>query len=152
MISIRPMRWWDIEIVADIEQTCFPHDTWSVEQFWQELAQHTRRYFVAVDGDDVIGYAGAFVLEPDSDVQTIAVSPHARGRGVGRRLLRELIHGAESGGATSMILEVRDDNDDALGLYRAFDFDIISRRRSYYPDGGDALILQRRPLRSGDLP
>lgn len=148
MIDIRPMRWWDIEPVASIERECFPSDTWTVEQFWQELAQPTRRYFVATDDRRVVGYAGAFVLPPDSDVQTIAVSQSARSRGVGRALLAELVTAARAGGATAMMLEVRDDNDDALGLYGAFGFAVIARRSAYYPDGGDALILQRRPLGS----
>ena len=85
---IRAMRWWDIPQVHDIEVECFPDDSWSIDQFWRELAGATREYLVAVDEDHaVVGYAGVFVLAPDSDLQTVAVRPDRRGRRIGRELL-----------------------------------------------------------------
>jgi len=146
MIEIRTMRWWDIAQVHELEQRCFPRDTWSVEQFWTELAQPTRRYQVVASDDWIVGYCGIFILAPDSDIQTLAVAEDQRGRGVGRQLLDAAIASAASAGARSMTLEVRADNDAALTLYEGRGFAIVSRRSSYYPDGSDALILQLRPL------
>lgn len=146
MITVRRMRWWDVATVHRLEMQCFPLDSWSLEQFWQELGQPTREYVVAEDGSSIVGYAGAFVLSPDSDVQTIAVDPAVRGRGIGEQLLEHLISTASDQGATGMVLEVRSDNSSAIGLYERFGFERISRRAGYYPDGGDAVILQRRPL------
>lgn len=146
MTEIRDMRWWDLADVHDLERRCFPRDTWSIEQFWQELAQPTRRYQVAAIDDSIVGYAGIFILVPESDVQTLAIADDHRGRGVGGQLLDAAIASASSAGARSMTLEVRADNDAALTLYERRGFAIISRRSSYYPDGSDALILQLRPL------
>lgn len=146
MIQIRDMRWWDIPEVHELERRCFPRDTWTIEQFWTELAQPTRRYQVATSDDSIVGYAGIFVLAPDSDVQTLAIADENRGQGLGGQLLDAAIASAVSAGARSMHLEVRADNDAALGLYERRGFAVISRRSSYYPDGSDALILQLRPL------
>lgn len=146
MTTIRAMRWWDIEAVVELERECFPNDTWSVEQFWHELAQPTRRYFVAVDDVHIAGYAGVFVAAPDSDVQTLAVGTRFRGQGTARALMDALVTSAHEAGATSMLLEVRADNHNALRLYRSLSFEEISHRRSYYPDGTDAVIMRRRPL------
>ena len=79
-IHLRAMQWPDITEVHAIETSVFAVDHWSVEQFWSELAQPTRHYVVAVDDGVIVGYAGCFVLPPDADVQTIAVSPAATGR------------------------------------------------------------------------
>ena len=149
MTEIRPMRWWDIPAVHHIEEQCFsrfPGDSWSIQQFWQELAQPTRNYVVAVDGASIVGYAGAFILAPDSDIQTVAVDPRYRGRGIADQLIEALMTQAEIGGATSMLLEVRADNAAAIALYERHGFEPLSRRSKYYPDGGDALIWRRRPL------
>lgn len=146
MIAIEPMRWWHIETVHRIESEVFPVDRWSVEQFWSELAQPSRRYFVATEGDALLGYAGVFVLPPDADVQTIAVAPHAMGRGIGRLLLDELIGTARSCACTQLVLEVRSDNDAAIGLYEHRGFVPISSRSDYYAPGVDALIMRLRPL------
>lgn len=146
MAVIRAMHWWDIEPVARLEQVCFPRDTWTTEQFWHELAQPTRRYFVAEEDDRIVGYAGAYLLPPDSDVQTVAVDPHDRGRGLARDLMAQLLECARAEGSTSMILEVRADNAEAIGLYESLGFEAISRRTAYYPDGADAVIMRRRPI------
>ena len=149
MTTIRPMRWWDIPDVQALEEQLFPVDRWSVEQFWSELAQPTRRYVVACDGDVITGYAGVFILPPDADVQTIAVSPAAQGRGLGARLLQELIGIAGVAGCRQLMLEVRSDNTAAIAMYDRFGFERISTRPDYYAPAVDALIMRLRPLGSG---
>lgn len=146
MITIRPMRWWDIPRVHDIESECFPRDCWSVDQFWRELGGRTRDYVVAETDGNVIGYSGIATIVPDCDLQTLAVDPQHRGLGVGHTLLDTMLRGAHEKGAHSMILEVRSDNEEAKRLYANAGFDTIATRRRYYPDGSDALIMRRRPL------
>ena len=76
-----------------------------------------------------------------SDVMTIAVVPRARRTGLGRVLLEELITRSRAQGACRLLLEVRADNEPALGLYTARGFQRLSTRRGYYPGGVDALVL-----------
>ena len=150
-ITLRPMRWPDIEAVHAIESAVFTVDPWSAEQFWGELAQPTREYVVAEDAGVVVGYAGAYLLPPDADVQTIAVSGAAQGRGVGRLLLEELIAIAVRHECSQLLLEVRSDNVSALGMYERFGFESISKRRDYYASGIDALIMRLRPLPGSEV-
>ncbi len=150
-ITLRPMRWPDIEAVHAIEAAVFEVDPWSAEQFWGELAQPTREYVVAEDSGVIIGYAGAYLLPPDADVQTIAVSGAAQGRGVGRLLLEELITIAVRNKCSQLLLEVRSDNASALGMYERFGFESISKRRDYYASGIDALIMRLRPLPGSEV-
>jgi len=145
-VQMVPMRWWHIEQVAALEQQLFPVDAWSTEQFWAELAQPTRSYFLAVHDDAVLGYAGLFALPPDADVQTIAVSPDAQGKGIGRLLLDELIGQAIARGCTQLVLEVRSDNTAALSMYEHRGFEQLNTRRDYYAPGVDALIMRLKPL------
>ena len=153
MITIEPMRWWHVAAVGDLESEMFPGDPWTVEQFWQELAQDTRYYVVALSGNQVIGYAGVFVLAPDADVQTIGVGAGLQGAGVGARLLTTILAEAVRRGAVHVMLEVRSDNTAALALYDRFGFERISQRRRYYPDGGDAIVMRARltPSASGEV-
>jgi ribosomal-protein-alanine N-acetyltransferase len=137
------MRWWHLTQVLAIEREVFSGDPWTEEQFWSELAQDTRSYVVALDGADVVAFAGLFVLPPDADVQTVAVAPSHQGRGLARSMLEQLVSQAEVHGVTHTLLEVREDNESALRLYGRMGFEQISRRPGYYADGTDALILRR---------
>jgi ribosomal-protein-alanine N-acetyltransferase len=144
-VVVGPLRWWHLTEVAALEAVLFPRDAWSLEQFWGELAQPTRVYRGAWRDGRLVGYAGAFVLPPDSDVQTVAVHPEEQGHGVGGRLLAPLMTEAARRGCRTMMLEVRAGNEPALALYARHGFERVARRSAYYPDGEDALIL-RAPL------
>ena len=149
-VTVEPLRWWHLPQVHAIDQVLFPGDCWSVEQFWSELAQSTRRYLVALDDGEVVGYAGLFLLPPDADIQTVAVRADRQGEGIARRLVTDLLAMADEWGATHTMLEVRADNDAATALYRRLGFVPISTRPRYYPDGGDAVIMRRsRPAAPG---
>jgi ribosomal-protein-alanine N-acetyltransferase len=149
VITIEPMRWWHLDRVTALEHDLFPLDSWTQEQFWQELALDSRRYVVALSSGAVVGYAGAFLLPPDSDVQTIAVRADQQGAGVGGVLLTALMRTTGDAGATQMLLEVRTDNAPAIALYARRGFEAISTRARYYPDGADALIMRCRLRKDG---
>ena len=151
------MRWWDVPAVHALEVRLFDPDQWSPEVFWSELA--AGRWYVVAEqvGPDgrggVVGYAGLAVAGTEADVQTVAVSPDAQGRGIGRLLLDALVAQAARQGATSVLLEVRADNPSAIRLYERTGFERIAVRRRYYRPGDiDAHVMRLRPVTSAVTP
>ena len=141
---IERFRWWHIDQVLPIEQELFPPEPWSAGQFWSELGQvDTRHYVVAVDGAQVVGYAGLCDYPDEAFVQTMAVAPPYQGKGVGARLLEDLLAEASRRKQRRVLLEVRVDNEPAKRLYQRYGFTQESVRRGYYPGGIDALVLAR---------
>lgn len=143
-VELTAMRWWDIPMIHQLEETLFERDPWTVPQFWSELAgvPETRDYFLARDPDgNVLGYAGLFATADTAEVQTIAVARGAQGRGIGRMLLDRLLDRARERGARTLALEVRADNSTALSLYRSSGFVVDGRRRGYYGAGIDAVLM-----------
>lgn len=156
--ALRPMSAADIAAVLELENRLFPHDAWPESFFWDELShaepsaspeRATREYWVVEDTSSasesgrISGYAGMMCVLPIADVQTIAVAPEVQGRGVGTLLLRTIIEAARRRRADQVLLEVRADNPGAQALYRREGFEHIHTRRRYYPDGEDALIMQK---------
>ena len=90
-----------------------------------------------------IGFVLARVAADEAEILTLAVVPDARRQGQGGALLAEAMAGARLRGARVMFLEVSESNDAARGLYAAAGFTEVGRRRRYYPDGSDALLLCR---------
>lgn len=139
---MREVRWQDLERLADLELELFGTEAWSLASWWGELAGRPRReYLVAEDGDGIAGYVGLDHAGDTSDVMTIATLPRVRGRGLGRRLLEELVARSRAAGAERLLLEVRADNTAARGLYDSAGFRLLQTRRGYYPGGVDALVL-----------
>lgn len=149
-LTLRQVEWTDVAALAALETELFADDAWSEATWWAELAGRPRRQYVAAaEGDDLLGYAGVDLAGDVADVMTVATVPRARGRGVGRLLLAELVRCATEDGAESILLEVRADNEPAKALYESSGFEVISVRRRYYQPGDvDALVMRRR-LRTG---
>ncbi len=137
------MRWWDIPAIDVLEGELFPYDPWSTDQWWRELAQLHNHYFVVESAGVLCGYAGLSVSGSDADIQTVAVADSFQGKGIGRKLLNQLVGRSHELKVAFIFLEVRSDNVSALSLYSSFGFYEISKRTKYYADGTDALILRR---------
>jgi ribosomal-protein-alanine acetyltransferase len=137
----------DLDQIFAIEVDVFESDAWSRDLMHHELVDKNCHYVVAVTDapETIVGYGG--VLAPrgsgDADIQTIATVPAARGRGVGRVIMNELIVAAREARAQRVFLEVRADNPIAMGLYRSLGFAEIGVREGYYqPDNVDAVIMR----------
>jgi ribosomal-protein-alanine acetyltransferase len=133
----------DVEALTQVESVCFDRDAWSPALVENELSADTRSVLLASDDSKVIGYGSIQVIDDVADLQRIAVVPDARRAGLGRELLEELLAKAAGLGATRIMLEVAADNDAAISLYASFAFAEISRRKGYYADGRDALVMER---------
>lgn len=124
-------------LLAALHARCFPPAA-----RWDEAAMASLLAmpgcFAAVEPS---GLALARVAADEAELLTIGVLPEARRRGLGARLLVTASAEAASRGAARLFLEVAVDNLAALTLYRRFGGTEAGRRRRYYPDGGDALIL-----------
>lgn len=139
---LRPLHWTDLPAVLELEERAFPADAWPASSWWAELAARPARQYVVITGDPssdgaLLGYAGVRWDGEVADVMTVAVAPEARGAGLGRRLMDELLRISEQWGAARVLLEVRSDNPAAIELYRSLGFDQIHRRPGYYRAGAD---------------
>jgi ribosomal-protein-alanine N-acetyltransferase len=138
------MRWWHIEPALDIEADLFGAEQWTAGMFWSELAATDRWYRVALDGEDLLGYAGLCLYPDAAWVQNIAVRRNAQGRGIGAALLDELLAEATRCRAPAVALEVAADNSVAQRLYASRGFTVTGVRKRYYqPSGKDALVMER---------
>ncbi len=144
-VVVERFRWWHVEQVAALEQVLFPHEPWTARLFWSELGQlDSRHYVVALQDDVPVGYAGLCDYPDVAFVQTMAVSPSAQGRGLGARLLEDLLAEAARRGHRATALEVRADNVPAQRLYARYGFRRDGVRRGYYKGGVDAWTMTRR--------
>ena len=142
-----PLQRTDAARCAELETLLFPgDDPWPESAFVRELAGPYGHYVAARVADTLVAYAGIFRLGRippfEYEIHTIGVDPPYQGRGIGRRMLTELLDVA---GADAVVhLEVRTDNEPAIALYKAFEFVIIGTRKRYYRiSGADAYSMRR---------
>ncbi len=151
-MTIRPAASADVPGVAAREAELFHGDAWSSAQTAEELTAPDRLALVACDADgSVVGYAVARRSDDVVDLHRIGVAVHCRRAGIGGALLEEVRRAGRAGGGDRILLEVSAANVGALRFYAAAGFAEIDRRRGYYRDGSDALVLQA-PLGASSAP
>jgi ribosomal-protein-alanine N-acetyltransferase len=132
---------------AELETLLFDgDDPWPAAAFTRALAAPHARYVGARADDLLVGYAGIARLGRtppfEYEIHTIGVDPAYQGRGIGRRMMTELLNDADS----VVYLEVRTDNPTAIALYTSLGFATVGLRKRYYrASGADAFTMRRDP-------
>lgn len=142
-MNLRPATPEDIPALTALEAELFGDDAWSEASVGSELEGPGRHAVVAVEGDGVVGYAVTMRAGDLADLQRIAVHPECQRKGIARALLAEVLAQARDEGASRVLLEVSAVNAAALAFYADADFVEIDRRRRYYRDGSDAVVMRR---------
>jgi len=147
-VVVRSLVADDVDDLDRMEQDLFGAAAWSRASLAEEIVGPGRWYVGAQRPDDgaLVGYAGLWYDGDDAQVMTVAVDSTYQGHGVGRRLMTALVERALDEGATSVLLEVRVDNDPALHLYESMGFVRLGRRRRYYQPGDIDAWTMRLPL------
>ena len=142
--QIRQANENDVKLIAGLENKCFS-TPWSEQSFFEEITTNDiARYAVAAAGEQIIGYAGIWLVTDEGHITNVAVHPDFRRRGIARALVSSLIETSLNEGVDKFTLEVRASNKEAISLYKSLDFFECGIRREYYDDDGeDALIMWR---------
>jgi ribosomal-protein-alanine acetyltransferase len=142
-VTLRPAGAGDVAAVVELERLLFGPDAWNEAQVCEELTGERRQAWVV--GDPVAGYAVTLAAGDVVDLQRIAVHPDHQRQGLARLLLDAAVAAATAARVDRMLLEVSAANGAALAFYAAAGFVEIDRRRRYYRDGTDAVVM-RLPL------
>jgi ribosomal-protein-alanine N-acetyltransferase len=142
-VDVRPADAADLSAIDGIERRSF-QNPWPRAALAEELASpDTLVHSAARRCGPPLGYAILRLGPGEAELLSLAVHPDERRRGLGRALLSAAVEQARQAGAKICHLEVRVTNAAARALYRRQGFRRVGRRRAYYADGTDALLLSR---------
>ena len=144
----------DLDEVAAIEDRCFSNP-WTREMLARELAQSDVAYVfvLRLPGYPVVAFCSCWIVFDELHINTIAVDPPHRRRGLATRLMHAVMEEAWRRGAKRATLEVRASNEAARQLYERLGFCVSGVRKRYYSQPEeDALILWKNGLGHPDSP
>ncbi|MFR5102733.1 MAG: ribosomal protein S18-alanine N-acetyltransferase, partial [Christensenellaceae bacterium] len=141
-MTYRSWKFEDILKISELEKECFS-DLWTYRMFVEGFSSKLFYGVCAVEDGEIVGYACETVLFENAEVDNIAVAESCRRRGVGKKLLKKLETEAKERGARVILLEVRVSNAPAMTMYLKEGFKGIYVRPRYYPDGEDAVVMQK---------
>ena len=159
---VRPMCQEDITQVTEIDQEVFP-TMWPPANYERELKMPLAHYIVAQDAlyslstkelppadkEDIIGFAGLWMMADEAHITNIAVRQCHRRQGIGEFLLISMINLALELNAHLLTLEVRSSNVSAQSLYHKYGFSLVNVRQGYYTNNKEnALVMASEDITS----
>jgi L-amino acid N-acyltransferase YncA len=167
-LLIRPSTLADLPAITAIYAQAVLHGTGTFELDPPDLAEMSRRrddvlskglpWLVAQErGEPVLGYAYANHFRPRKAYRfcledSIYLHPEARGRGVGKLLLAELVARCEAAGARQMLAVIGDAaNAGSIGVHAALGFTHtgVLKASGWKFDRWLDVVLMQRPLGLG---
>jgi ribosomal protein S18 acetylase RimI-like enzyme len=142
---IREAKIDDLDTLVDLERRSF---------FGDEISRRSFRYLLTKAHattlvDDEGGWIRGYVMLLFSNVTalarlySIAVDPGARGKGVGRALVEAAERSAIEHDCVTMRLEIREDNQASIALFKACGFRQFGAVADYYEDHAAALRFEK---------
>ncbi len=167
-LLIRPSTPADLPAITAVYAWNVANGTGTFELEAPDLAEMTRRredvlakglpWLVAERAGAVLGYAYANHFRPRRAYRycledSIYLAADARGQGVGRLLLAELLARCEAAGARQMLAVIGDSaNAGSIGVHRALGFEAVGTMKSagWKFDGWRDVVIMQKALGLGD--
>lgn len=149
-ITVRAMDESGASNSVALDEECFSHPYTAEEM--KKIAESFDHIAICAYYDyEYAGFATAYNVLDEGNVLDIAVVPKFRRQGVGETLLRELAKRMKKRGVAKLMLEVREQNAAARGLYEKFGFQIDGKRKNYYDSPQDDAVLYTLFLAEKDI-
>ncbi len=117
--------------VLVIENNSYPVG-WSLQHFKDCFRDQYITQVLKLD-DTIIGYYVVQQILDEFHLLNLCVAPDFTGRGFGKYQLAVIVDKARSENINRILLEVRANSKIARKLYRNAGFEIIGKRKNYYP-------------------
>lgn len=133
----------EIPAVAALDRQLFSKESWSEAAFSASLTDPSRTFWVAMEGETLLGFCGLSQSFEQGDILNIGVCPAQRGKGIGSLLLQAAINAFKEQGGKELFLEVRASNAAAKALYEKFGFQRLGVRKNYYQQPAEDGLVYR---------
>jgi len=150
-LQIRPAKESDIQHLVMLEKECFDayyysHYQFGELDFYGYLQMTGAILMVATCRLSLIGYAAGSVraARPElvAQLDSIAVSPRFRSKGVGSQLLRRFIKEAKNQACKRVLLQAATDNDNGIAFFSRRGFQEVRYLPRYYGSRWDGILME----------
>ena len=142
MLSIKLINKKDINLCYELDSSTI--SLWSKRQWTDEFKKEGTKVFGLLLANLVIGICVFQVVLDEAQINYFVVSQKYRKRGFGSILMIYLIRQCEKLNIKRLLLEVSNNNVTAEKFYSRFEFSTVGIRKSYYKDGSDALLKEKK--------
>ncbi len=139
---IRRADYEDLDRIHSLEEEVFK-SPWSYKMFDLDFKSPFSFYYIIEEEDILKGYFCISLILGEANLNNIAIAKAYRGQGLAKDLLAFLMDFLKEQKARKLLLEVRYNNVEALGLYKSLGFKEIDRRKNYYGHNIDAIIMEK---------
>jgi len=143
--EIVPLAMSDLDAVYELDQQCFSEQVAFPKHLFAYLLRSADCLCAGIkDGNKLAG----FIIVQAVNVHkarliTLDISQRYRARGLGTRLLEHAHNYLKERGFRKMLLEVQAGNRAAIRLYQQLGYNYVRLRKKFYPDGTDALQMEK---------
>ena len=145
-ILIRPLKTTDLDAIVAIEQQAHEYP-WKRNIHLSCIEEGYPSLVLELEGN-LVAYIVFNYLFDECHLMNITTSLEHQGQGFAKRLMQSLYAASSEAGMKKVILEVRESNTPALGLYRKENFVDIGHRPDYYPSksGRESAVVMHKLL------
>jgi ribosomal-protein-alanine N-acetyltransferase len=135
MILNLPDEKIEIGILERLEKKCFKDESWNIQMLSSHW-NHGKGILYQSEDSEYIGYVLFSEFVSEVEIFKIGVIEEYRRKGIARLMMSYLqeIY-------VKIFLEVKETNFTAIQFYQNSGFSPIGIRKNYYPDGGNAILL-----------
>jgi [ribosomal protein S18]-alanine N-acetyltransferase len=133
----------DVPAILAIEEQAESAAHWTSAQYCKLVNEGVVLVaeLAADNGSRLCGFLCAQIVAGEWEIENVVVAPEFLRRGIASELMGTLIRRARDGRASAVLLEVRESNLAARGLYEKHGFHEVGRRRLYYKVPEEDAIL-----------
>ena len=147
-LGIRAADLDDLPSIVALEQSAPKAAHWTSDHYKARIQDQPGAacFLIAESGSQtsprqLCGFLCARIVAGEWEIENVVVDPGLRRQGIGSQLIESLVMKWKASGGSALLLEVRESNAPARGLYERHGFSEVGRRASYYQNPEEAAVL-----------
>lgn len=132
-----------IDEIVSIESEESDYPAWGKKGFLKEFENNLSITYLAIIDGNAVGFINFRHIDDFIEINSVIVKKEYRKKGVGTKLLEKVINYATENKCVNIYLDVDEGNTAALNLYSKFGFEFMYKRKKYYPNFHDAVVMKK---------
>lgn len=127
------------ESILEVMQSVYEQSPWTLEQIASSMASQDEDYYLAYEGQELVGFLAVQTVLDEMEILQIAVRADFQRLGIASQLMAAVMDWEGD-----IFLEVRESNRAAHALYTRQHFTKIGKRKEYYRHPVEDAVMMKR--------